>query len=257
MTVAARYPLSLAIVLGAVIATTGAFLFARPQYRPPHQSYVPPAPGVAGPVRGWTWERPIPGFRFGHQEERWNLSQLRWADLAPVRYGARGAGADPQSLRVLDAARLAPGVRPYALVAARGCVGVQLEGSARFFCGAELRSSVGVMLASARANYGRGWSIYIDGVVPAEVTRVTVTTAGSTSTDARSGVPVVKPAGPQDVWRRGWKTWGTFASYVTQPVPWNARVDFYGEHGLLATRELRFSHPGERVYAVSSAQRRS
>jgi hypothetical protein len=100
----------------------------------------------------------------------------------------------------------------------------------------------------AATSYRGLWPIYIAGVVSAAVTRVDVSTAGMTSVEMRGAKRIVHPAGPQVVFRRGDKTWGTFESFDAQPVPWNARVDFYGAHGKIASLPLRFTHPGSSVY---------
>jgi hypothetical protein len=252
----AQHRLAVAIVAVAVAATAGVFLFARPQYRPPGSAMkAVPMPSYVGPaVRGWVWARGLPGFRMGADMRAGNIFALNWANLSGLRIAAPAAGVDPQSLRVLGAARLRPDAPLYLLVAgrdARGrtCIGAQPGPAAqRFFCPKELAGHVAVVNVGVEPSYNGHWPIYIDGVVSASVTRVTVTTAAMTWTDMRSGKPVVHPAGPEVVFRRSDKTWGTFESYDGQPVPWSARVDFYGAHGKLASLPLRFTRPGSYVF---------
>jgi hypothetical protein len=241
-----QHRLAIAIVAVAVSATAGVFLFARPQYRPPGPAFKTVAvPSYVTPAaRGWTWPHGLPGFRIGHDTLAWNVSGVGWATLSALRIAAPASRVDPQSLRVLDAARLRPGVRPYLLVAGRDvhgrtCIGVQPGPAApRFLCPEQLAGHVAVVSVAPQAPYGSNWTIYIDGVV----------TAATTWIEMRGAKRIVHPAGPQVAFRRIDKTWGTFMSLRGQPVPWNARVDFYGAHGKIASLPLRFTHPGSYVY---------
>jgi hypothetical protein len=253
-----QHRLAVAIVAVAVSATAGVFLFARPQYRPPVDPdvtyYAITIPSYVGPAaRGWTWPLGLPGFRIGHDMDAWNVYDINWASLSALRIAAPASRVDPQSLRVLDAVRLSP-ERPHLVVSgrdARGrtCIGVQPgPAAARFFCPEQLAGHVAVVNVGALApDHGR-WTLLIDGVVSAAVTRVDVSTVAMTSDDWTTPVTVVDPAGPKSVFKRGYKTWGTFESFNAQPVPWNARVDFYGAHGKLASLPLRFAHPGSYVF---------
>ncbi len=252
----AQHRLAVAIVAVAVWATSGVFVFARPQYRPPGSAFTTVAvPSYVTPAaRGWTWPRGLPGFRIGHDTLAWNSSRVDWATLSALRIAAPASRVDPQSLRVLDAARLRPGLRPYLLVAGRDvrgrtCIGVQPGPAApRFLCPDQLAGHVAIVSAAPQAPYGGNWTIYIDGVVSAAVTRVDISTAATTWIDMRGAKPIVHRAGPQTAFRRADKSWGTFMSLRGQPVPWNARVDFYGAHGKLASLPLRFTHPGSYVF---------
>jgi hypothetical protein len=252
-----QHRLAVAIVALAMSATAGVFLFARPQYRPPGStmktvaipSYVTPA------ASGWTWPLGLPGFRIGDDLRAGNMYGVDWATLSALRIAAPAARVDPQSLRVLDATRLRPDERSYLLVSGRGvrgrtCIGVQPGPAApRFFCPEQLAGHVAVVNVGVEAPFGNGnWGILIDGVVSAAVIRVDVWTAGMTSVVVRGATRTVHPAGPRVVFRRSDKTWGTFMSLAAQPVPWNARVDFYGVHGKIASLPLRFTHPGSYVY---------
>ncbi len=251
-----QHRVAVAIVAIAISATAGIFLFARPQYRPPGSAMKRvPIPANVGPAaHAWVWRHGLPGFRMGADMRSGNIYGLEWTNLSGLRIAAPAARVDPQSLRVLGAARLRPNEPPYLLVAGRDvrgrtCVGAQPGPAApRFFCPMELAGHSAVVNVGVEPSYNRQWSIYIDGVVSASVTRVTVTTAAMTWVDMRSGKRVVHPAGPQIVFRRSDKTWGTFESYAGQPVPWNARVDFYGAYGKIASLPLRFTRPGSYVY---------
>jgi hypothetical protein len=251
-----RHGLAVAIVAVAVAATAGIFLFARPQYRPPHSSgkAISVPSNVTPAEHGWTWPLGLPGFRVGEDMRSQMIFAVNWATLSTLRIAAPAARVDPQSLRVLAAARLRPNQPSYLLVAGRGalgrtCIGAQPGAIApRFVCPEQLAGHVAVMNVAAMAPYNSSWAIYIGGVVSAAVTRVDVWTAGMKQTVMHGATRTVLPEGPQVVFRRGYKTWGTFESYNAQPVPWNARVDFYGAHGKLASLPLRFTRPGSSVF---------
>jgi hypothetical protein len=250
-----RHRLAVLIVAVALLATTGVFLFARPQYRPPHSSMtnIPVSSYVTPAAHGWTWPLGLPGFRIGDDMRSTNIFGINWATLSALRIAAPVARVDPQSLRILAAVRL-PHEARYLLVAGRGalgrtCIGAQAGAvGPRFFCPEQLAGHVAIVNVGVEAHYSVYWPIYIGGVVSAAVTRVEVWTAGMTLTVVRGAKRTVHPQGPQVVFRRGFKTWGTFESFDAQPVPWNARVDFYGAHGKLASLPLRFTHPGSYVF---------
>jgi hypothetical protein len=211
-------------------------------------SYVTPA------AHGWVWPLGLPGFRVGDDMRSSNLYGVDWATLSPLRIAAPSAHVDPQSLRVLGAVHLQRNQRSHVLVAARDvhgrtCIGAQSGPAApRFYCPEQLAGHVAVVIVAAVGPYGGAWPIYIDGVVSAAVTRVDVWTAGMTRTVMHGATRTVQPQGPQVDYRRSDKTWGTFESFNGQPVPWNARVDFYGVHGKLASLPLRFTRTGSYVF---------
>lgn len=252
----AQHRLAVAIVALAVVATAGVFLFARPEYRPPGSGMkAVPIPSYVTPASsGWTWPRGLPGFRIGNDMRSGNIFGVGWPTLSRLRIAARPAHVDPQSLRVLGAARLAPQEPPFLLVAGRDatggtCIGAQPGPAApRFFCPADLAHHVAVVNVGVEPSSSGHWPLYIDGVVSAAVTRVTVMTAGMLQSDVRIGKRVVHLAGAQVVYLRGERTWGTFESYVAGPRQWSARVDVYGANGKLATLPLRFTQPGAYVF---------
>jgi len=251
--------LAAAVLTAAVLAVGAVFLFAMPKpavYHPKglHKLVVPSYVGRAD--RGWTWTQGVPGFQFGRDEKEWNFALLHPSDLATLRAGAPAAGVDPASLRVLDAARTAVHAKPYLIVAGRGakggtCIGAQPGAlPVQFFCAAQLKGHHTVVIAAPQ-KYSKsiGWSIHISGIVDAAVRAVLVTTPGRTIKDMRSGKPVIRPEGAIPLLQTGEKTWGTFASFEAQPVPWSARLDFLGDNGKkLFSLPLRFDAPGATVY---------
>jgi hypothetical protein len=258
MRILLQHKLATAVVVAALVATGAVFLFARPQpklVRPSVHGVVVPS-YVERADHGWTWAQGVPGFQFGHDENFWNFAMIHASDLATLRAAAPAAGVDPQSLRVLDVARVAVHAKPYMIVAGSDrsggtCIGVQ-PGSepVQYFCGKQLQGHRAVVIAAARPYSKRvGWSIHISGVVDASVRAILLTTKGRTVKDMRSGKPVIRPEGPVVLLQTGEQSWGTFSAFQGQPVRWNARLDFLGDNGKpLFTLPLRFRTPGVSVY---------
>ena len=253
MTFLAEHRLVVAIVAAAYAAAMAVYLFGRPQYAAAHaQALV--FPEAKAPDHGWTWADGTPGFRFGQDRNKWNISELRMADLAPARRAAAATGVDPQSVRVLQVLRTRPGVRPQVLLAGSDssggtCIGVQLHaGPTSFTCAPELDRAVAVVVADAPPQRGSSHSMFLMGVSRADVTRVTVTTPGSTYLDARHAKPLTRKVGAEVVYQRGpagW--WGTFLKSTAQPRRWHAHVVFYGRRGRLGAVDVRFAHAGEQT----------
>jgi hypothetical protein len=92
-------------------------------------------PDAAAPAArpGWEWSG-MPGYRFGHDEQRWNLSRIRGDDLAGLNAAFRSAGARVDDVRVLAAAQ--PVAGRFAVIAAAGgrraatCLGFLLDNGA-------------------------------------------------------------------------------------------------------------------------------
>jgi hypothetical protein len=260
--VLARYRFSLGLVLVAVAATGAFFAFFRPEYRPPGGGKAIYPPSYVSPAsHGWIWPHGLPGYRFGHDEDRWNFSKLRWNDLAMLRIAARDRGIDPQSLRILDGERLMPRERPFLLVAGRGphgrtCFGAQPgNGKLTFVCTPQLKGDVAFLMAVARPyNSFTHYTLFIDGVASAAVKRATIAVRGATTTVMHGATRTVRPAGPQPIYQSHLNySWGTILSYRSDHSRWNARLVFYGVHGKrLATLALRYTHPGAYVYCASA-----
>ena len=240
-----QHRFALGLVILAVVATAGFFVFARPEYRDP-------APGNAlvfneaeAPAHGWTWRDGTPGFHFGEHRGEWNISHLLPRELASPP-GLRNVG-------VLQVSRTSPTGRPHALLAGtnaagRTCLAVQLHrGPVSALCPPELDRKVGLVVADASSWTEHGHSMFLMGIARADVTRVTIETPGATYVDHTGSKPVVRPFGAQTVYTRGpgsW--WGTFAYTTSQPRQWLAHVVFYGARGELASTSVRFRRPGEK-----------
>ena len=268
--VLARYRISFAVVLLAVASTGAFFSFFRPEYRAPGNGKAILPPSYVSPAsRGWVWPHGLPGYRFGHDEDRWNFAKLAWSDLAPLRIAARRQGIDPQSLRVLDGERLSFRGRPFLLVAgrdARGetCFGAQPgEGAVAFVCAPRLRHDVAFLMAVPRP----GGSFFVDGVVSGAVKHVTISVTGLQQVVVRGATRVSRPAGVQVLYDAADNhSWGLVNSYRADETGWNGDLAFYGAHGMrLASLDLHYTHPGAYVYCASaltarcgsSTQRRS
>lgn len=254
MTFLGQHRLVVAIVAAAYAAAMAVYLFGRPQYHSHVHAQALVFPEAKAPDHGWTWADGTPGFRFGQDRNKWNVSELRTADLAPARRAAPAAGVDPQSVRVLQVLRTQQGVRPQVLLAGSDssggtCIGVQLHaGPTSFTCAPELDRAVAVLVADAPTPRGSSHGMFLMGVSRADVTRVTVTTLGSTYLDARHTKPLVRKTGAEVVYERGpagW--WGTFLKTTAQPRRWHAHVVFYGKRGRLAAVDVRFARAGERA----------
>ena len=254
----AAHRLSVSIVLAALLATFGVFLFARPQYRDPNPGSVVSFKRYHAPAHGWTWADGQPGFRFGDNEKDWNLSEVRPEELAGARSAATRAGVDPSSVLPLHAVRLAPH-ELYALVAGTDvhggtCLGAMLpQRPVRYFCGPQLRDHVGIVVVAARppetSRIARrrltAFPLFLMGATRADVSKVLVSAPG------------LRPVSFYDR-DGGW--WGTFDgtpgdAYSSNRVPkhpWGARLDFVGDHGRVATLPVRLDRPTPQVFAVAA-----
>ena len=234
-----RYRLSVTIVLGALAATTAAFVFARPQYHDPSPgrafdlSYAKPA------AVGWRWADGTPGFRFGQDEAVWNEAKLRPDDLTAARAAARPAGVDPDGIRVLTALRTKGGDL-FALLAgsnARGqtCVGASVPNApVAWSCLLDRQAAIVIVAPGApeqTAKYGTLYPLSLLGVTRADVTRVTLDLPG-----VEHGTLYTRSA-PLGNW------WGTFAGPLEFPRPWQGALDIYGKHGRLASVPLSSGSP--------------
>jgi hypothetical protein len=262
VSVPVQHRLALSIVLAAVGLTAAFFAFARPRYSEPSPGRSISFAKYHAPAHGWAWADGTPGFEFGNDEEDWNVSNVRPAELRGARAAAAQAGADPRSVRPLNALRLSADDL-FMLVAGadaegRTCLGaVVATKRSSFFCPQSPRSLgpqvafvtvAALPRAKVKAGNGHGFTQYevfplhLLGVVRADVKRVVVT--GPRLEDAFS---------PQVA---GW--WGTFAgtpgdSYLSGRAPqhpWRARIDFYGAHELLARLPIRLDRPTSQLLEV-------
>jgi hypothetical protein len=249
------YRLSTTVILTAVTATAGFFLFARPQYRDPTPgqqfdlSYVK-LPHAAAGAAGWAWPTPTPGFEFGHDEPVWNDAKLHASDLDPARAASIRADVAPTSLRVLAAQR-GPGDRaPFALLsgtdASHGtCVAPLVGSSVSFYCPSttathRLGRQVAFVVAEAKPpvatkKYGALYPFSMLAVARGDVTAVVLDLPGLHR---------------WTIYRRDWalgNLWGTFGAQLELPRAWHGQLRFYGRSGLLAKAPLDSNERGARL----------
>lgn len=243
----ARHPISSASVLTALAATAAVFLFARPQYHSPGEdsqvkldlSKYPPA------AEGWRWANGQPGFRFGEDEEKWNPSGVRPAELAPARTAAARWGAAPDSVRLLAALRLGP--RDLSMIVAgtnaadRTCLGfVEPNDPTVFYCPNRLGPQSAFVLVTTRGPFeseGRTTHpTFLTGIARADVTRVVV----DQPPDSPNTVVYERERG---------SLWGTFELSLSDSR--DIRVMVYGEHGLIATAPIDLTQPADLLVPVT------
>jgi hypothetical protein len=104
-----RYPVSIAIVLVAVAAITGVFVFARPEYRPRSGVSIKlpakqPANDVSG-AAGWVWADGTPGWEAGSTLKGYNLSGVQPVEIQAAQLAAARDILDAAEVRVLDSVR--------------------------------------------------------------------------------------------------------------------------------------------------------
>jgi hypothetical protein len=261
----ARHPLPAAICGVAIAAVSGFFIFARPQYRPPHQGEtirIPdkhPAADAAGRA-GWTWSDGVPGWEPGYKLKDFNVSEMQAIEAEPAELSAAHAGLDAEGVRVLAALHAWPGEGPLAMFAAPQldttptitCLAAMLPGGAtvKWRCpGASVpygdvgRSRVFVAaIAHAwphRPNDRRAITDSYDlvGVARGDVKRVVLRMVGDPNfrTD-------------DTLYDRG-KTWGQFNAAVAahgEGVKPELRV--YGDHGLVQVLRLDLRSEEARIY---------
>ena len=238
-----QHRLAVALVAAAALVTAGVFTLARPEYRPPNRGgELVTFPEAVPPAHGWRWDDPTPGFHLGDDGGKWNIYGLEPRDI-------------PEGAGVLTAGRFTLHGRPEVIYSKNGCIGfATTAGVRRLLC--TPKSPVVLMAYAGKPYEERKGTLYplsIIGVARSDVTRVTLHTRADTYVDVRSGTPVVRYEGPvavysakQNLW------WGAFESNRSQPVPWDATVNVFGEHRRLASLRIRFSHPGEAVYCPTA-----
>ena len=249
-----QHRLAVLIVAAALAATAGVFLFARPQYRPPHCDGCKQLHFSAPrPYHGWQWRDATPGFHFGEHHNEWRVDSRVAPNDIPAGAGVLKALTDrPRRTEVFwhDGR----------------CVGVTFaDGARRRLC--NLKTPF-VFLAHAEPQFQPGlWNMFIIGLARADVTKITELDRAGTYVDMTSGTRVVKPMSPQPLFdARTPPWWGAWEGGSGQPVPWDVTLKVYGKQDrLLATAHVTFTSPGERLYCASalrgvcgmSAQRRS
>lgn len=245
----ARHPISLAIVLLAIAALVGVFVFARPGYRPRSGVSIKlPAkqPGDdASGAAGWGWPGGTPGWEAGYTVKGYNLSGVQPIEIQAAQLAAARDILDAGNVRVLDSLR--PGKDGVlAILAAptlyqtpvRTCLAAVLLGRApvQWMCPGSTTSSRDlarspVLVAATLLDQSRGTPLYLVGVARGDVYRVALRLPGR----------------PVDVLYTRGTTWGQFDAAVMDPHG-TARLEIDGRRGRLETLALDLVPGQQRVF---------
>jgi hypothetical protein len=255
-----RHPVSVALVAVAIAATAGFFVFARPQYRPPHQGTnvkVPdkqPAADAAGRA-GWTWPDGVPGWEPGYTLGGYNLSQVQPVETQPAALAAAHHQLDASELRVVIAQHILPGDGPLAIFAAPyaettptiECLAVVLPTSndVNWRCAGSRASGDYARKRVLLGVVSRPWSgtasdprrlFALVGLARGDVSRVVLHLPAGTS-----------PPLDDTLYNRG-TTWGQFEANVLLRSPAETpQLRIYGDHGLVQTIRLHLAANEQRV----------
>jgi len=248
-----RHPISLAIVLLAVAATGGVFVFGRPEYRPRSGVSIKlpakqPANDASG-AAGWVWPDGTPGWEAGYTLKGFNVSGVQPIEIQAAQLAAARDILDASKVRVLDSLR--PGkAGVLAILAAptlyqtptRTCVAAVLVGDVpvRWQCpGAtpsanDLARSWVLVAATVLDRSARGVAgnpLFLVGVARGDVYRVVLHVPG-------------RPA--ETLYTRG-TTWGQFDAPVTDPGG-TARLEIDGPRGPVETLTLSVPPGQQRIF---------
>lgn len=248
-----RHPISLAIVLFAVAATAGVFVFARPGYHPRSGTSVKvpakqPAQDASG-AAGWVWPDGTPGWAAGYTLKGYNLSSVQPVEIQAAQLAAARDVLDAGNVRVVDSLR--PGrTGALAILAAptlyqapvRVCLAAILVGDApvRWQCPGATSSADDlahsrVLVAATVLDWSRpgtaGNPLYLVGVARGDVYRVVLHMPG-------------RPA--ETLYTRG-TTWGQFDAAVADPGG-TARLEVDGRRGPVETLPLNVAPGQQRVF---------
>jgi hypothetical protein len=243
----ARHPLPSAMVLAVLAAVAAVFAFARPEYHAQNRgtkikldlSKYPPA------SHRWQWADGQPGFRFGHDEDKWNLSQVKPAELSPVRSAARRWGVAPKSVRVISAIRLGPDDLSMIVAGTNAgdktCLGfVTPTHATAFYCPPRLGAQSAFVLVTTRAPFEvkgvTSLPTFLTGIASGDVTRVVV---NQPQNWRNTGIYDRKRGSP----------WGTFELSLSTGRDIDLLV--YRQGGAVQTVHIDETEPGERLIQVS------
>jgi hypothetical protein len=244
-----RHLAAVAVVLFAVVATGGVFVFARPGYHQRNGTTIkipskPPAADAAG-AAGWVWSDGVPGWEAGQTIDGYTLAGVQPIEIEPAQLAAARQGLDASKVRVLSSIR---GNRQGALMILAAplyessppttCLAAVLLGSSaiNWQCpGApahDIAHSYVLIAAMSFAWPGTpNHPTYLAGVARGDVQRV---------------VLVARGFPPAELYRRG-STWGQFSA-VTPVQTTPSHLAVYGRnHRLLQTISLNLAPGTQRV----------
>jgi len=250
-----------AICALACAIVAGAFVFARPEYRPAQQGktikipFKQPARDAAGRP-GWVWPGGVPGWAAGQTISDYNISQLQPVEVGPAQLAAAHMGLDADQVRVLTAMHVLPGDGPLAIFAApllyeanhTVCLGAALPrtSAVAWLCpgashpGPDIGRSH-VLVAAAAYDWSSPstpGSVGLDlvGVARGDVYRVVLHVPG-----------LGNPMNDRELYARG-KSWGQFDAAIVVPRgAGSPELRIYGRTGLVRTVRLSLNPGEERI----------
>jgi hypothetical protein len=239
-----RHWVPAAIVGAALAATAVVFMLFRPEFHPKGEdslvkldlSKYPPA------SENWVWQHGQPGFRFGDEEDKWNISGLKPAEIAAVGPAAARNGVAPSSLRPIESIRLGPGDLSMIVAGTNAadttCLGIVTPSSTSFFCPPKLQDESALVFVTTRPNFESGdqsiHPTFINGIVRGDVTRVVVTQ----SDEWPNGSTYDRELG---------SLWGTFGLSLSDGRGIDLSVV---RGGVVRTVHINETAPGDRVIAI-------
>jgi hypothetical protein len=245
-----RHLIAVAVVLFAVVAMGGVFVFARPGYHP-HQGLtikIPPkAPAAdATGAAGWVWPDGVPGWEAGQMLGDYPLSGVQPVEIQSAQLAAARQILDASKVRVLSSIR---GDRRGALMILAApnessppttCLAAVLLGrpAISWQCPGDTASRDNiahsyVLIAAMSADWPgtENHPTYLAGVARGDVYRIVLVARGL-------------PAG--EIYRRG-TTWGQFGTVTPSPAT-PSHLAIYGRHHtLLQTIPLNLAPGTQRV----------
>jgi hypothetical protein len=249
-----RHIVSVAVVLVAVTAMGGFFLFARPVYRPKGGGVTielpakQPAVDASG-AAGWVWAAGTPGWEAGYTIKGYAVSGVQPIEIQAAQLAAARKMLDASDVRVVVASRggtngvLAILAAPTLYsIPVKTCLAAVLEGDrpvtwecpgARPLPGDLANAHVFVAAKTYDWGTDRGepqHPLYLVGVARGDVYRVVLAGAGLQR---------------QTLYTRG-RTWGQFQAAVTMPDG-IALLEIYGRHGLLQTLPVDVAPGQQRI----------
>jgi hypothetical protein len=246
-----RHIAAVAVVLSAVVAMGGVFIFARPGYHPHNGSSItipskPPAADAAG-AAGWVWPDGVPGWEAGQMLGDYPVSGVQPIEIEPAQLAAARQGLEASKVRVLSTIRGSMGgalmilAAPTAQTAEpRTCLAAVRVGDAPIVwrcpgarpLRSDLAHSYVLIAATSFAWPGtKNHPTYLAGVARGDVYRVVLVGRGS---------------GSAVLYQRG-TSWGQFSAVTGTPTTPSHLAVYGRRHRLLQTIPLDLAPGTQRV----------
>jgi hypothetical protein len=246
-----RHVVAVAVVLFAVVAMGGVFIFARPGYHPHQESAIkipPKAPAAdAAGAAGWVWRDGVPGWEAGQMLGDYPVSGVQPVEIQAAQLAAARQMLDASKVRVVSSIR---GNRQGALMILaaptaqssqpKTCLAAVLLGSPviRWQCPDATPSKDNlahshVLIAAMSIDWSGtpNHPTYLAGVARGDVYSVVLVARGF-------------PSG--EIYQRG-TTWGQFITVTPSPST-TSHLAIYGRHHkLLQTIQLNLAPGTQRV----------